>query len=87
MRKFALIEDTCDEVTALIIHECEYGVYIYTLGGIQGEVNLGDHYFATVGEAEATAESSWGVRRGDWIDLGDPPRGYAADSIKPLRVE
>jgi hypothetical protein len=59
------------------------GVYLFVFGSLEDGAADFDNWFATVAEAEASAETEHGVQPEDWQPIPDPAPGEQHDRLPP----
>ncbi|MEM8777335.1 MAG: hypothetical protein AAGF26_00395 [Cyanobacteria bacterium P01_G01_bin.49] len=86
MRKVARVETEGTEARWLILYQTETDVYLFPCASDQDGSSVGDEWYASVAEAEASCAATYGVTSSDWVEIADPLPGCQADWLSPVRV-
>lgn len=87
MRKMASAICNCSNVTRVMVHETDNGVYLFHYAAPEDGPADGDQWFESVSECDEACLSEFGIGCKDWITISDPLEGCQQDWITPVRVK
>ena len=87
MRKVAQVKKQGADAKWVVVHETTSdGVYLFPFATDEDGSSIGDWWFETMAEADASCAAEYDIRPSDWIQIPDPPSGCQQDWICPVRV-
>ena len=87
MRFIANVSANKEGVLRLMIHETEYGVYLFGFNRIPDGGTMWDQWYESLNDAKEIAQEKYQLMPEAWVQLDEPYEHCQQDWIQPVRLK